>query len=133
MANTINVKVKRTVLIASIKKAIKARKDQQTKEKKTKEIHDKKRNEWLEAQLKRAMKKKPTSINFSRSYSNDNQISAVYRLPDGVKQPELDHRNHDSYTCNEEINALENALRLLEMSEDEIVKTSSYGAISRYL
>jgi len=52
---------------------------------------------------------------------------------DFPKQPERDFEQIHRHTYNEMKEELENAIRILKMTDEEMVSTSTYNAIARYL
>jgi hypothetical protein len=53
-----------------------------------------------------------------------------YKFP---AEPEWDNENVSEHSCSLELKELEQAVRLLKMTEDAMVSTSTYNAISQYL
>lgn len=49
------------------------------------------------------------------------------------KQPERDFEQLHSHTYNEMKEEMANAIRILKMTDEEVVSTSTYNAIARYL
>ena len=52
---------------------------------------------------------------------------------DFPKEPTRSYEQIHSHTYNEMKNELENAIRILKMTDEEVVSTSTYNAIARYL
>ena len=52
---------------------------------------------------------------------------------DFPKEPERSYEQIHSHAYNEMKNELENAIRILKMTDEEVVSTSTYNAIARYL
>lgn len=124
--NTINIAVKREKLIASVKKAIELR-EQELKEYEAVGEHNRKQeSEWLE-QVKSSLGE-PKNINV-QAYRGE--VEVTYTLPAGAVKPQP--KSYPKYIDREELNALKNGLVLLEMSEEDVIKTASYGSISKYL
>ena len=49
------------------------------------------------------------------------------------KQPERDFEQIHKHTYNEQKEEMANAIRILKMTDEEVVSTSTYNAIARYL
>jgi hypothetical protein len=52
---------------------------------------------------------------------------------DFPKEPEKDYEVIHQHTYNEMKEEIENAIRILKMTDEEVVSTSTYNAIARYL
>ena len=52
---------------------------------------------------------------------------------DFPQEPEKDYEEIHRHTYNEMVEEIENAIRILKMTEEETVNTSTYNAIARYL
>jgi hypothetical protein len=52
---------------------------------------------------------------------------------DFPKEPTRSYEQIHNHTYNEMKNELENAIRILKMTDEEVVSTSTYNAIARYL
>lgn len=134
MASNINVKVDRLKLIEVIEKKIKTLEKNIAK----KEAQEKKIREELIKEKERMFAKvknqKPESIQVNhRNWNKTIELQVFYVLP--KKEKKNTEHTTDSYPYNQkEIKQeLENALRLLKLSEQKDINTSSYGRISRYL
>jgi len=129
MANNINVTVKRSKLIASVKTAIKKQEQAQAGHKADQAYNDKLKKDWTAKLLSKLGE--PT-FNHLNTYGNPQTISVTYTVPSGTKEPTYRKTDY-SPDWSQALSALKNALTLLEMSDDETIKTSSYGSISSYL
>ena len=49
------------------------------------------------------------------------------------QQPEREFEQIHQYAYNEMVEEIENAIRILKMTDEEVVSTSTYNAIARYL
>ncbi len=52
---------------------------------------------------------------------------------DFPQEPEKDYQEIHRHTYTEMVEEIENAIRILKMTEEEVVNTSTYNAIARYL
>ena len=52
---------------------------------------------------------------------------------DFPQEPEKDYNEIHRHTYNEMVEEMENAIRILKMTEEEVVNTSTYNAVARYL
>ncbi len=63
-------------------------------------------------------------------------VSVSFTLPKGVidlAEPEKDFTTYHDWQYKEMIEEIENAIRILKMTDEETVSTSTYNAIARYL
>ena len=51
----------------------------------------------------------------------------------GAKEPEKDFESFHDWQYKEMVEEIENAIRILKMTDEEVVSTSTYNAIARYL
>ena len=64
------------------------------------------------------------------------QVSVSFNLPKGVielDEPKKDFDTYHDWQYKEMIEEIENAIRILKMTDEETVSTSTYNAIARYL
>ncbi len=65
------------------------------------------------------------------------QINVDFTLPKGAielpAEPKQDFNTMNDWQYREVIDELENAIRILKMTDEEVVNTSTYNAIARYL
>lgn len=99
---------------------------------------DRKHEAWKKSVLAAAKKNFANAIDTSVSYSRYGQTTVQVSLtfteadiPKMLEQPSLD--NPDNYHFKEEYEDITQAIRLLQMSDDEYVSASTYKSIVRYL
>jgi hypothetical protein len=67
----------------------------------------------------------------------NNQLNIDFDLTtseaDLPKEPERDFEQMGHHTYREQKQELENAIRILKMTDEEVVNTSTYNAVARYL
>ena len=70
-----------------------------------------------------------------RSWNNNLNVDfdIVVKEGDFPAEPEKDFEVIHSHTYNEQKQEMENAIRILKMTDEEVVSTSTYNAIARYL
>ena len=65
------------------------------------------------------------------------EVSVNFNLPAGTfdfsDRPEPDYETLNEWQYKEQIEEIENAIRILKMTDEEVVSTSTYNAIARYL
>lgn len=132
---TINVKVSKAKLVSALKKAL----AEKVKEAKAYSDATKAQQEAI-ANVKKSIialvkagKLTPKEVSFPYSYRyNDDHKEVTVSFSSKVQIPKLDSTYNESYNMNAQ-NDISNAIRVLEMSDEEFVKTSSYGAVAKYL
>ena len=76
--------------------------------------------------------------NFRTNYRSwNNSLNIDYDLTvsekDFPKEPEKDFESVSMYNYREQKEEISNAIRILKMTDEEVVSTSTYQAVSRYL
>lgn len=136
MSKTVNVRVTKAKLLAALKAAL-AKQEQEAK--------DYANAEKARAQATTAIKKSvaalvksgkltPKEVSFPYSYRNDtNEFEEVtVTFSHKITLPKKDNRFCE-HTNRAAIEELGNAIRVLELTDEEYVRTSSYGAVAKYL
>ena len=107
---------------------------QEALEKKYEKEHDAYKKGLIEyalANAKLAQNFRANYRNYQRLLNIDFDISVdESKLP---KEPVRDYTVIGSYEYTETVNEIENAIRILKMTDEEVVSTSTYNAIARYL
>jgi hypothetical protein len=100
-----------------------------------KEKHDKSMSKWREEVVKLVSPKAVKEVGVSTSYRNPghHEVVVSYLIPEGdvSKQPEAPKAF--SYVERDAITEIENAIRILRMTDQEEVSTSTYNAVAQYL
>jgi hypothetical protein len=134
----ISVKIATAKVIKALEeRLIQFKKDylaQEALEKKYNKEHEAYKKELIEYALANAK----LATNFRTSYRNyakclniDFDITVdESKLP---KEPERDYTIIHTSEYNDTVNEIENAVRILKMTDEEVVSTSTYNAIARYL
>ena len=134
----INVKIATTKVIkaletklAQIKKDYESQDALEAKYQKSLEKWNKELMEFALANIKKAQNIRTTLSTWSNKLNIDFDISVV----DGgyPKQPQREFEQIHKHTYNEMVEEIENAIRILKMTDEEVVSTSTYNAIARYL
>ena len=134
----INVKIATTKVIKALEtKLAQIKKDyeaQDALEAKYKKATEKWNKELLEFALANIKKAKNLRANL-RSWNNELNVDFDIPCHDGdyPKQPQRDFEVIHQHTYNEMVEEIENAIRILKMTDEEVVSTSTYNAIARYL
>jgi len=93
---------------------------------------------WRKSIIKYAFANFATAQNVRTNYRTwEKRLNVDFDLivdeADFPKEPERSYEQMPSHTYNEMKNELENAIRILKMTDEEVVSTSTYNAIARYL
>ncbi len=133
----INVKIATTKVIKALESALdKLNKDfasQEANEAK----HDKAVKAWNKevAKLATSAIAKAEDLSAHQRYNGEIQVS--FSLPKGSielpAQPEKDYNSIHEWQYREQKEEIENTIRILKMTDEEVVSTSTYNAIARYL
>jgi len=133
----INVKVPRAKVIKALEQALVKLetnyKNQEANEKKYNAAMDK----WREQVAKLAAAKITKAENLRATVRYNSAINVEFDLPKGsVNLPTEPEKNYDSmleWQYKDSKEEIENAIRVLNMCDDEHISTATYGGISKYL
>jgi hypothetical protein len=100
--------------------------------------YQKAREKWQKEIGKWAMSNFSKAENLRTNYRNWNKTLNVdfdltVNESDFPKEPEKDFETIHQHTYNEQKEEITNAIRILKMTDEEVVNTSTYNAIARYL
>jgi hypothetical protein len=100
--------------------------------------YDKARKAWQKEIGEYAIANIKKAENFRtnyRSYSNNLNIDFDLTVAekDLPKEPEKDYVILHQHSYNEQKAEISNAIRILQMTDEEVVNTSTYNAVARYL
>ena len=93
---------------------------------------------WQKELVKYAMDNVAKAENLRTNYRSWNSTMNVdFDLPTGGKnfpqEPERVHEVMNAHTYRDIVDEIENALRILKLTDDESVSTSTYNSIAQYL
>jgi hypothetical protein len=99
---------------------------------------EKAREKWRKEVAKFAMANFSKAENLRTGYRSWNKTLNVdfdltVNEADFPKEPEKDYVTMHQHTYSEQKNEIENAIRILKMTDEETVNTSTYNAVARYL
>ena len=137
MARAISVKVSTAKVIKALEtKLSDGTKAVSNNEKKRKE-YQKVEKAWSKEVAKLAVAQIAKAENFSANRRYNNEINIDFNLPAGVidlpNEPQREHQQTSEWQYKEMVDEIENAIRILKMTDEEVVSTSTYNAIARYL
>ena len=134
----INVKIATTKVIkaletklAEIKKAYAEQGANEAKYQKAREKWQKEIGKWAMANFAKAENLRTNYRQWNKTLNVD--FDLVCDSKDFPAEPEKDYEEIHRHTYNEMVEEMENAIRILKMTDEETVNTSTYNAIARYL
>ena len=107
--------------------------NQATNEEKFNKAHEK----WSKDVAKLALTAIAKAEDLSANLRYNGMINVDFNLPKGAidlpAEPEKDYETLHDWQYKEIVEEIENAIRILKMTDEEVVSTSTYNAIARYL
>ena len=133
----INVKIATTKVIKALETKLaqiqKDKANQATNEEKFNKAHEK----WRKDVAKLALTAINKAEDLSANTRYNGEIHVNFNLPKGAidlpAEPEKDFDTYHEWQYKEMVEEIENAIRILKMTDEEVVSTSTYNAIARYL
>ena len=134
---SINVKIATTKVI----KALENKLVQLKKDKSNQKVNEEKFSKAMEkynkevAKLALSVISKADELSAHKRYNGEIQVS--FTLPKGSielpTEPEKDFETFHEWQYKEMVDEIENAIRILKMTDEEVVSTSTYNSIARFL
>ena len=133
MSKTVNVKVAKGVLLAALNEALDRKAQEKADAEKAQKDHEKAVADFKKSipALIKSGKLKVKSVN-AHEWRDELNLSAEFDTK-GIKFPKKQTPEYCEWRNNEAQKELKNAIRVLELSADEFVRTSSYSSVSQYL
>jgi hypothetical protein len=133
----ISVKIATTKVIKALETKLAEVKADKANEKANQEKFDKAMQKWQKDVAKLAVSQITKATDLSANNRYNGEINVSFCLPKGTidlpEQPERDFTTMHDWQYKETIDEIENAIRILKMTDEEVVSTSTYNAIARYL
>lgn len=133
----INVKVARVKVIKALKDALANTIKTYEAEEKAQKVYDKEMEAYNKKVAELALKQMSKAENVRVCERWNGVINVDFNLPAGsVKmptEPKNPQRTTSEYSFNDTKKEIENAIRILEMSDEELISTSTYQAVAQYL
>ena len=134
---SINVKIATSKVIKALETRLADLKKTQASQKTNEEKYQKAHEKWLKDVAKLALNSISKAEDLSASARYNGEIYVNFNLPKGAidlpKEPEKDFETYHDWQYREMFEEIENAIRILKMTDEEVVNTSTYNAIARYL
>jgi hypothetical protein len=133
----ISVKIATTKVIKALETKLAQIQKDKASQKSNEEKFDKALKAYNKEVAKLALDKisKATDLSAHKRYNGEVQVS--FALPAGTidlpTEPEREFQSFHEWQYKEMIEEIENAIRILKMTDEEVVSTSTYNAIARYL
>jgi hypothetical protein len=134
---SINVKIATTKVITALENKLaqlqKDKANQKVNEEKFKKAQEKFNKEVAKLSLEKISK----AEDLSAHTRYNGQVNVSFTLPAGTielpDEPQKDFESFNDWQYKEMLEEIENAIRILKMTDEEVVSTSTYNTIARYL
>jgi hypothetical protein len=134
----ISVKIATTKVIKALETKLDQIKKDKANQKTNEEKYQKAYEKWLKDVAKLSLAQISKAENLRASVRYNGNINVDFDLPksavaDFPAEPEKDFDTYNEWQYKEMVDEIENAIRILKMTDEEVVSTSTYNAIARYL
>ena len=133
----ISVKIATTKVIKALEAKLAQLQKDKANQKVNEERHSKAMEKYNKEVAKLALAKIAKAEDLSAHTRYNGTINVDFNLPAGtIKLPEAPEKDFDTYhewQYKEMVDEIENAIRILKMTDEEVVSTSTYNTIARYL
>ena len=134
---SINVKIATTKVITALETKLAQLKKDKANQKVNEEKYSKAHEKWRKDVAKLALSAINKAEDLSANVRYNGSINVDFNLPKGSielpDEPQKDYESYHDWQYREMIEEIENAIRILKMTDEEVVSTSTYNAIARYL
>jgi hypothetical protein len=117
--------------LAQVEADYKKQDENEAKYKKAHEKWSKELGKYAVAQIAKAENLRTNYRSWNKTLNVD--FDLICDEKDFPKEPERDYEQIHTHTYREMKEEMENAIRILKMTDEEVVSTSTYNAIARYL
>ena len=138
MSRQITVKVATTKVIkaletrlATLEKDYASQEANEAKYEKLRKVWQKEVQDYAIANIKKAENFRTNYRSWSNNLNIDFDLTVLEK--DLPKEPEKDFETLHVHTYREQKEEISNAIRILKMTDEEVVSTSTYNAVARYL
>ena len=134
---SINVKIATTKVIKALENKLAQIKKDKANQKVNEEKFNKAHEKWSKDVAKLALTAISKAENLSANLRYNGMINVDFNLPKGAidlpAEPEKDFESFHDWQYKEMVEEIENAIRILKMTDEETVSTSTYNSIAKYL
>ena len=117
--------------LATVKANYAKQDENEAKYQKSREKWQKEIGQWAIANFTKAENLRTNYRSYNKTLNVDFDITCNGK--DFPAEPEKDYEEIHRHTYNEMVEEMDNAIRILKMTDEETVNTSTYNAIARYL
>ena len=133
----ISVKIATTKVIKALETKLAQLQKDKANQKVNEEKFSKAQEKYNKEVGKLALEKISKAEDLSAHTRYNGQINVSFTLPAGSivlpDEPKKDFEVYHDWQYKEMVDEIENAIRILKMTDEELVSTSTYNAIARYL
>jgi hypothetical protein len=133
----IQVKIATTKVIKALETKLAQIQKDKANQKSNEEKFAKATEKWSKEIAKLALAQISKAENLRANVRYNGMVNVDFDLPKGAidlpKEPEKDFDTYHEWQYKEMVEEIENAIRILKMTDEETVNTSTYNAIARYL
>ena len=134
---SINVKIATTKVIKALETKLAQIQKDKANQKVNEERYSKAQEKWSKEVAKLALAKISKAENVRANLRYNGMINVDFDLPAGSvtlpAEPQKDFDTYHDWQYKEMVEEIENAIRILKMTDEEYVSTSTYNSIARYL
>jgi hypothetical protein len=134
---SINVKIATSKVIKALENKLAQIKKDKANQKINEERFNKAHEKWSKDVAKLALTAISKAEDLSANLRYNGMINVDFNLPKGAidlpKEPEKDFDTYHDWQYKEMVEEIENAIRILKMTDEEVVSTSTYNSIAKYL
>ena len=134
---SINVKIATSKVIKALENKLVQIKKDKANQKANEERYNKAVEKWRKEVAKLALAQISKAQDVSANVRYNGVINVDFDLPKGSielpAEPEKDFESFHEWQYKEMVDEIENAIRILKMTDEEVVSTSTYNSIARYL
>ena len=134
---SINVKIATTKVITALETKLAQLKKDKANLKVNEEKYNKAHEKWRKDVAKLALSAINKAEDLTANVRYNGSVNVDFNLPKGAidlpTEPEKDFESFHEWQYKEMVDEIENAIRILKMTDEETVSTSTYNTIARYL
>ena len=134
---SINVKIATSKVIKALENKLAQLQKDKANQKVNEEKFSKAQEKYNKEVAKLALAQISKATELSANVRWNGEINVDFNLPKGcVELPETHEKDFDTFNdwqYKEMVDEIENAIRILKMTDEEVVNTSTYNSIARYL
>jgi hypothetical protein len=134
---SINVKIATSKVIKALETKLAQLQKDKANQKVNEEKYSKATEKWNKEIAKLALAHISKATELSANVRWNGEVNVDFNLPKGSielpEMPEKDFESFNDWQYKEMIDEIENAIRILKMTDEEVVSTSTYNTIARYL